>query len=402
MSFPARPRTRPSAWPATVAALLSLSGIWTGAVTAEAVPTPSALPAAAGITATGQTPGAYSDWTFNTTDTVTDVDFRNTVVTSPGDGDVYWAHQFNFDGNLSYTGFQLGKQNSGQFLWSTWADKDLQFKDGTEGSHCWNNEGEGQHLQCSNTTVNHGRPVTGDTYAFHVEIDPVTHWAKVTVSDETAGTSFVLGEALLPNSSKIQHSWSSWVEYFDWNDSRYVCDDNAYAENRWGKMTGNGGTLTAENTGTSTSGTCQDMVRQQKQDDGTLITETGLGQSARWPLRFTNGACLDRGGATGVITYGCAESPNGNQLFVFARDGSMRSAEGNECLAAPSSVGGQITPAACDGSAAQQWTYDVMNEAVVNSAGWAMTSSTSGGSGDPVTAQVFDGRAEQTITPFEV
>ncbi|WP_159028456.1 RICIN domain-containing protein [Kitasatospora sp. MY 5-36] len=365
MSFPARPRTRPSAWPATVAALLSLSGIWTGAVTAEAVPTPSALPAAAGITATGQTPGAYSDWTFNTTDTVTDVDFRNTVVTSPGDGD-------------------------------------LQFKDGTEGSHCWNNEGEGQHLQCSNTTVNHGRPVTGDTYAFHVEIDPVTHWAKVTVSDETAGTSFVLGEALLPNSSKIQHSWSSWVEYFDWNDSRYVCDDNAYAENRWGKMTGNGGTLTAENTGTSTSGTCQDMVRQQKQDDGTLITETGLGQSARWPLRFTNGACLDRGGATGVITYGCAESPNGNQLFVFARDGSMRSAEGNECLTAPSSVGGQITPAACDGSAAQQWTYDVMNAAVVNSAGWAMTSSTSGGSGDPVTAQAFDGRAEQTITPFEV
>ncbi|MFJ1933160.1 ricin-type beta-trefoil lectin domain protein [Kitasatospora sp. NPDC088160] len=186
--------------------------------------------------------------------------------------------------------------------------------DGTQGSHCWNSTGEGQHLQCANSTVNQGRPVTGHTYAFQVRIDPATHWVTATVTDETAGTSF------------------------------------------------------------------------------------GLGQSARWPLRFANGACLDRGGTNGAISYRCATTSNANQLFVFARDGSLHTAQGNECLAAPAAVGGQVVRAACDGSAAQRWSYDGARRAVVNPAGWALTSSTAGRNGDPVTARPADGSPEQTLT----
>ncbi|MFD9425392.1 MULTISPECIES: ricin-type beta-trefoil lectin domain protein [unclassified Streptomyces] len=387
---------RPLVWPAVIVALLPFSGMSAGVSTAAAAPS-----AVGSQVSFGETPGAYSDWTFGTSATVTDVDFRNTVVTSPGDGNVYWANQFGFNGNNSYIGFQLAQQNDGQFLWSTWADSDLQFKDGTQGSHCWNNAGEGQHLQCSNNTVNHGRPITGHTYAFRVEINPSTHWAKATVTDETANSSFVLGEALLPQSSKINPSWNSWVEYFDWNNPYYECNDNAYAKNRWGKMTGNKGTLTANNTGTSRSGTCLDMVQQQKQNDGTLITETGLGQSARWPLRFANGACLDRGGhLLTVITYHCSDSPNSNQLFVFARDGSLHTAEGGECLQRSSRVDAEVDLYGCNSDlASQKWSYDAQRKAVVNSNGWALTSSASGSNDAPVTARPYDGSTEQTITP---
>ncbi|MFF4169596.1 ricin-type beta-trefoil lectin domain protein [Streptomyces sp. NPDC001744] len=385
---------RPLVWPAVIAALLPLSGMSAGVSTA--VTAPSAVGSQA---RSGATPGAYSDWALDTSGTVTDVDFRNTVLTSPGDGNVYWATQFNFNGNVSYIGFQLGGQNDGQFLWSTWADEDLQFKDGAQGSHCWNNAGEGQHLQCANNTVNHGRPITGHTYTFHVEIDPATHWAKATVNDETAGTGFVLGEALLPTSSKINPTWNSWVEYLDWNNSDYVCEDNAYAKNRWGKATGNKGTLTARNTATSTSSTCQGMVRQQKQSDGTLITETGLGQSARWPLRFANGACLDRGGWYGMITYDCSDSPNSNQLFVFAGDGYLHTAQGHECLSRPLKVGGGVFTDVCGAwSDGQKWKYDPQRKAVINPNGWALTSTASAANDDAVTAQLYDGRPEQTIT----
>ncbi|MFD7594443.1 ricin-type beta-trefoil lectin domain protein [Kitasatospora sp. NPDC059812] len=384
-------------------ACLALAGLPAGEVPAVAKPAASALagpavPAAAAQPRYGQTPGSYSYWTIAGDTVLTEVTFRNTVVTTPGDGDVFWSSQFNFDGNLSYIGFQDKQQNDGLFNWSTWADTELQFADGTQGSHCWNSTGEGQHLQCANSTVNQGRPVTGHTYAFQVRIDPATHWVTATVTDETAGTSFVLGSVLLPKSQQIKYDWNSWVEYFDWNRPAYACNDNAYSENRWGPMTGNGGTLTATNTGTSTSGACDDMIRQRKQPDGTLLTELGLGQSARWPLRFANGACLDRGGANGAISYRCATTPNANQLFVLARDGSLHTAQGNECLAAPAAVGGQVVRAACDGSAAQRWSYDGVRQAVVNPAGWALTSSTAGRNSDPVTARPADGSPEQTLT----
>ncbi|KQV11906.1 MULTISPECIES: ricin-type beta-trefoil lectin domain protein [unclassified Kitasatospora] len=384
-------------WPAVVVALLPFSGMSAGISTAAAAPS-----AVGSQVRSGQTPGAYSDWRFNTSSAVTDVDFRNTVVTSPGNGDVFWANQFGFNGNTSYIGFQLAKQNDGQFLWSTWADSDLQFTDGTEGSHCWNNGGEGQHLQCTNNAINHGRPITGHTYAFHVEINPSTHWSKATVTDETANTSFVLGEALLPKSSQINSSWTSWVEYWDWNNSYYDCNDNAYAKNRWGKMTANKATLTAENTGTSTSGTCQDMVQQQKQADGTLITETGLGQSARWSLRFANGGCLDRGGRDWkMITYYCSLTPNNNQLFVFARDGSLHTAQGRECLQSSSQSGASVDLYGCSGDLpSQKWAYDTQRKAIVNAKGWALTSSPPVSGGDAlVTARPYDGSSEQLIVP---
>ncbi|MER5635549.1 ricin-type beta-trefoil lectin domain protein [Kitasatospora sp. NPDC002227] len=392
MSHPSRRR----AMCAVPLACLALTGLPAGAAPAVAK---SAPPTAEAQPRYGQTPGSNSYWTMPGDTALTEVSFRTTVVTTPGDGDVFWSNQFNFDGNLSYIGLQDKQQNDGLFNWSVWADADLQFADGTQGSHCWNNTGEGQHLQCSNNTVNQGRPITGHTYAIQVRINPATHWVTATVTDETAGSSFVLGSALLPKSQQIRRDWNSWVEYFDWNRSAYTCNDNAYSKNRWGPMTGNDGALTATNSGTSTSGTCQDMINQQKQPDGTVLTELGIGQSARWPLRFANGACLDRGGTNGAITYRCATSPNANQLFVFARDGSLHTAQGNECLAAPPTVGGEVVRAACDGSAAQRWSYDSARHAVVNPAGWALTSSTAGSNGNSVTAQPANGRPEQTLTP---
>jgi hypothetical protein len=191
------------------------------------------------------------------------LDIFITPLTDPGPAsDVFWAGQiFSLNG---YTGLQspvLGSDTSNegsgkQFLFSLWADENLapgtllEVKTGTPASA---GIGGGSFCNADSTTADGANGaqcrfrynwVVGHTYRFRVTpipFDPSANtggpgWYQSAVTDVTPSepnpVTFVIGQintfngkTLIPNTAV-----DTWIEYFDWNDTRTTCTSSAYSQ----------------------------------------------------------------------------------------------------------------------------------------------------------------------------
>lgn len=98
----------------------------------------------------GDTPGTYTNYTFDPAVTALDsVDFGIKVISDPGyRANVFWSNQFSLVGTSSggYTGMQSNGGSDRMFLFSVWDATEA--KAGTPGSACVDFGGEGIGKSC--------------------------------------------------------------------------------------------------------------------------------------------------------------------------------------------------------------------------------------------------------------
>lgn len=297
----------------------------------------------------GDTPGSYSNFSFDGVTGLSDVAYTITVQQDPGaQSQVYWSNQVSFtNGRGGYAGMQTNAGPDRLFLFSVWDT--TEYRVGSAGSFCQRFGGEGEGISCRMWHT----WTAGHSYRFHYRAEG-SGWIGLTVTDTTSGTSFKLG-SILVGADRLSPGSVSWVEYYRWSDSRSSCASEPYSRARFEAPTGNDGTLRARITSTSES-TCQDMVTVTNGGDHSVHTN-GIGNSVMGPLTGIAGKCADVDGAA-VILHTC--HGGADQAWVLAYDGTIRS-KLFTCLDAST---GQAASATCTGAAGQKWT--VRNGTLVN------------------------------------
>ena len=302
--------------------------------------------------AAGQTPGTYTDYAFPAgTTALTEVTWGTTVEADPGRGNVYWAHQFGFDNSVGgYVGQQRWRTGTGMFLFSLWGS--TAAKAGSAGTYCQTFEESGTGYTCRSNQAF----TAGHHYTYRVSPDPTDGWYKATISDVTAGTSFVLGSLQVGAGARISTGGMvDWVEYFDWNSNSATCEDEPYSRARFDLPKGtstDGSAVTGSVGATSTSSTCAAYAKVTEVPGGS-VHDDAVGNSASGEITGSGGSCVDiTGGSsadgTPLELWTC--TGGNHQNWVLAHDGTVRALY--KCMTAS---GGSVQLRTCDGSAAQQW-----------------------------------------------
>lgn len=319
----------------------------------------------------GDTPGSYSNFSFDGVSGLSDVAYTITVQQDPGaQSQVYWSNQVSFTNGLGgYAGMQTNAGPDRLFLFSVWDT--TEYKVGSAGSFCLRFGGEGEGISCRMWHT----WTAGHSYRFHYRAEG-GGWIGMTVTDTTSGTSFKLG-SIKVGADLLSPGSVSWVEYYRWSDARSSCASEPYSRARFETPTGNNGSLRARITSTSES-TCQDMVTVTNGGDHSVHTN-GIGNSVMGPLTGIAGKCADVSGGSGtsgtpVVLYGC--TGGANQTWVLAHDGTIRS-KLFTCLDVST---GKATSATCTGAAGQKWA--VQNGALVNPSTGKCLDVEGGGSAD--------------------
>ncbi|MEJ8661538.1 MULTISPECIES: ricin-type beta-trefoil lectin domain protein [Streptomyces] len=352
---------------------------------------------AAPASASGATPGSYTNYAFPAgTSTLTDVTFATTVEADPGRGNVFWAHQFGFSSGVGgYIGQQRWRTGSGMFLFSLWDA--TAARPGSTGTYCQTFDETGSGYTCRYNQAF----TAGHRYTFRVSPGTPDGWYQATITDTTAGTSFVLGSLQVGAGARINAGGMvDWVEYFDWNNDAATCRDEPYSRARYDLPTGTstgGGTVTAAVSGTSTSSTCSSDAKVTQVSGGS-VQEDGIGNSSSGSITSTGGKCVDiTGGSstdgTPLELWTCGDV--NHQNWVLAGDGTVRALF--KCMAVS---GSDVQLRSCDGSAAQQWQRS--SGALVNPQTGRCLDAADGGTADGTRLIVWDchgGTNQRWTTP---
>ncbi|WP_223280699.1 ricin-type beta-trefoil lectin domain protein [Streptomyces antnestii] len=309
---------------------------------------------AAPAQATGQTPGTYTNYGFPSgTSTLTDATWGTTVEADPGRGNVFWSHQFGFDNSVGgYIGQQRWRTGTGMFLFSLWGS--TAAKAGSSGTYCQTFDESGTGYTCRYNQ----RFTAGHHYTYRIAPDTTAGWYKATITDTTAGTSFVLGSLQVGTGARISAGGMvDWVEYFDWNSNSATCEDEPYSRARFDLPTGttaSGSTVTASVGSTSTSSTCTQYAKVTQVPGGS-VHDDATGNSASGDITGIGGKCADiTGGSsadgTPLELWTC--TGGNNQNWVLSHDGTVRALY--KCVTVS---GSSIQLSTCNGSAAQQWQH---------------------------------------------
>ncbi|MFE5044866.1 ricin-type beta-trefoil lectin domain protein [Streptomyces sp. NPDC056637] len=302
--------------------------------------------------AAGQTPGTYTNYGFPSgTTALTEATWGTTVEADPGRGNVYWAHQFDFTNSVGgYVGQQRWRTGTGMFLFSLWGS--TAAKAGSAGTYCQTFDESGTGYTCRYNEAF----TAGHHYTYRVSPDTTDGWYKVTISDVTAGTSFVLGSLQVGSGARISTGGMvDWVEYFDWNSNSATCEDEPYSRARFdlpeGTSTG-GSAVTASVSSTSTSSTCTQYAGVTQVSGGS-VHDDATGNSASGDITGSSGKCVDvtgGGSADGTPLELWTCGGGDNQNWVLSHDGTVRALY--KCMTVS---GSSVQLSTCDGSAAQQW-----------------------------------------------
>ncbi|MER6912087.1 ricin-type beta-trefoil lectin domain protein [Streptomyces sp. NPDC000594] len=334
-----------SAWSRTL--LTAAATLLTAAVTAL-VPAPTA--------AASDTPGTYTNYRFPAgTAGFSDITFRTTVTQDPGrTANVFWSHQFAFTGGYTaYTGMQAnGPGQERTFLFSVWDAKEARA--GSTGSYCVDFGGEGEGKSCR---------LRRDWQQGHTYRTTVAHegenWFGVTVTDETTRESFTLGSIRAAAATVSPQGMVDWTEYFEWNDPRASCYDQPYSRAEFGLPQGDGESVAAAVSTTSTSTSCAKMSAVTTTATGSAQTNA-IGNSLRGTIGGPGGKVVDASGGsvhgTPAILY--RATGGSNQSWVLGADGAAHLMKSGLCLEATggaTQAGTAVRVATCDGGPGQQW-----------------------------------------------
>lgn len=305
--------------------------------------------------ATGETPGTYTYYTWPKGTSLEQVEFSLTPMVDPGyRASIFWSNQFNFgDGQTAYTGMQSNGGDPRQFLFSVWDATEA--RPGSQGSKCVAFDGEGRGRSCRM----HYEWKEGHRYEFSVAHEG-DRWFGVTVTDIEAGVSFKLGSIRSKFSRISSSDMETWTEYFEWNDDEASCFNQPYSQVRIRVPRGNGGTVVAKTTTSSTSKTCSDQSRIDNVSGG-VVQSNAIGNSLRGQVTASDGECLDAAGGadegTEAITYPC--NGQDNQAWVLARNGSLQ-LQWDLCLDVADDArapGSPVIVYSCNDGANQRWKY---------------------------------------------
>ncbi|GBF73406.1 hypothetical protein PA598K_01695 [Paenibacillus sp. 598K] len=304
--------------------------------------------------AVAKVPGGEVVYSFYT-EPLKEMTFTQTILDSPGRGNVFWGTEFEFNRTVyGYTGFQSWKSGDGQFLFSVWGA--TASSSSNPNVVCSPFEENGKGYGCHIVT----RPITGHTYKFHLKERSPGYYG-VEVTDVTAGTSFDLGQVRIEPDLEISGTQvRPFTEYFDWNNTNTRCGDEPYSRlvNEAPTTIYNGKVKTASYIYFKISSDCPGASKIMIHGDQ-AVQEYGIGNSPGGELiNQANGLCADvmngssEAGAQ-LIQYPC--NNGSNQVFVFAADGTLHTQ--THCLDAGSSPpdGAPLVLAECNGSATQQW-----------------------------------------------
>ncbi|MFC9245648.1 ricin-type beta-trefoil lectin domain protein [Streptomyces sp. NPDC057136] len=345
---------------------------------------------AAPAQAAGQTPGTYTNYSFPSgTTALTEVTFGTTVEADPGRGNVFWSHQFGFTSGVGgYIGQQRWRSGTGMFLFSLWDS--TAARPGSPGTYCQTFQETGTGYTCRFEQAF----AAGHRYTFRISPGSEDGWYQATISDVTAGTSFVLGSLQVGSSARVNTGGMvDWVEYFDWNNSAAACEDEPYSRARFDLPRGTSATgtpVTASAGSTSTSSTCTTYAKVTTVAGGS-VHEDGIGNSASGSLTGIGGKCADiPGGSSADGTPLQLWTCNGgnNQNWVLAHDGTIRALF--TCMTVS---GGAAQLRSCDGSAAQQWVRS--GSTLVNQGKCLDASGGSGANGTRLVVYTCTGGANQ-------
>ncbi|WP_250301667.1 RICIN domain-containing protein [Streptomyces sp. A 4/2] len=353
--------------------MLRVKALCTIAVLALAACLGLAGPAQAG----GSTPGTYTNYGFPSgTTSLTDVTFATTVQSDPGRGNVFWSHQFGFTNGVGgYIGQQRWRTGNGMFLFSLWGS--TAAKAGSAGTYCQTFDESGTGYTCRSEQ----KFTAGHRYAYHIEPAATDGWYQATISDTTAGTSFILGSLQIGSGAQVAAGgMTDWVEYFDWNNNAATCQDEPFSQARFDLPTGtstSGGGVTASVSGTSKSGTC-DPYAAVTTPSGGSVHQDGIGNSSSGSITGTGGKCVDITGGnsadgTPLELWTC--SGGDMQNWVLAGDGTVHAFF--KCMAVS---GTDVQLKSCDGSTAQQWKRT--GNTLVNTGSGKCLDASGGGSAD--------------------
>ncbi|MEK0098158.1 ricin-type beta-trefoil lectin domain protein [Streptomyces sp. A475] len=312
-----------------------------------------AVPAQA---AGGQTPGSNTYYSAPAgTSTLTDVTFGTTVEADPAQGNVFWSHQFRFTNTVhGYIGQQRKRAGTGMFLFSLWGS--TAATPGSTGTYCqtFTESGTGYTCRLDQSFV------AGHHYTYQVAPDTQNGWYKATVTDTTAGTSFVLGSIQVGTGAQVDATGMlDWVEYFDWNNAAARCEDEPYSRARFDLPQGtstSGSTVTSPISSTSLSSTCT-AYSKVTQVSGASVHEDAIGNSSSGAITGSSGKCADITGSSstdGTLLELWTCTGGDNQNWVLAHDGTVHALF--KCMTASgTAAGSNVVLQTCDGSASQQW-----------------------------------------------
>lgn len=307
----------------------------------------------AGVAHAGDTPGTYVDWAFDGVSGLRDVAYTITVERDPGDqSQVYWSNQVGWtNGRGGYAGYQTNASTTQRlFLFSVWDVTEA--RPGSTNSWCQAFGGEGEGMSCR---MWH-KWTPGQPYRFHYQSEG-SGWWGMTITNTATGLSFKLG-SIRVGTDTMSPTSVSWVEYYRWSDSRSSCATEPYSRARFAAPTGNGGSLRARISGTHVSAGCRDRTTVTVSGSDAVHTNA-IGNSVMGPITGIGGKCVDVANAdngTAATLWQC--HGGGNQAWVLAYDGTIRS-KLFACLDANGTGdGAAVTQWTCHGGANQQWRAD--------------------------------------------
>ncbi|MYR42443.1 lectin [Streptomyces sp. SID5910] len=316
--------------------------------------------------ATGSTPGSYTNYGWSGASQLSSVTFGTKVLTDPGRANVYWAHQFGFsNGTHGYTGMQRDRTDPGLYLFSVWGSTAAQA--GGSGTYCETFSENGTGYTC--------RLKAAFPAGHNVQTTVASTgggWYRATVSDTTAGTSFVLGSLQVGSGATVKTAgMADWTEYYDWNNPAATCADEPYSAAFFTAPSGvdaaGGGRVTASVSSSYPSSTCQSDTSITVGGGGSTQTN-GIGNSTSGSITGPGGLCADATGGSGadgtpIQLYSCTGGDNQN--WVLAENGTVHAQY--KCLDISGGAAADGTPVVlyrCNGGANQQWKLN--NGTLVN------------------------------------
>ncbi|MGW2892825.1 ricin-type beta-trefoil lectin domain protein [Streptomyces griseoruber] len=349
----------------------------------------------------GSTPGTYTDYTSPSgVPRLSSVTFGTNVLSDPGRGNVFWAHQFGLSNNTTgYIGMQRHRDDACMYLFSIWGA--TAAKAGDSGTYCQTFEEGGTGYTCR---LNAAFPA-GHTIQSTIA-STGSGWYRVTVRDTTAGTSFVLGSVQVGSGATINTTGMvDWTEYFDWSNAAATCADEPYStvflSTPTGTSASGGRRVTMPVSSTSSSSTCQ-AATSVTAGSGGSTQKDGIGNSASGNITGEGGMCVDVTG--GISTagarlqlYPCTSGDNQN--WVLAADGTVHALF--KCMdvsGAGTADGTAVQLHTCNGTGAQQWTLS--NGVLVNPQSGKCLDATGGSSAPGTRLQLYtcNGTAAQRWT----
>lgn len=212
------------------------------------------------------TPGLYANPASNPSGK--DLQYFVTVTKKPSaSANVFWSNQFSVSGaSGGYTGFQTVENNDGKnlILFSVWGATDGEPASENEGYLVKNTDGSNgiSARIWKKWEANH-------EYKFEIKaILGRNDWWNGSLTDMTTGEVSSIGNLKFGSSSTLSPI-SSWVEYFNWNNSNAVCGDQEPSTAKFSPFLVDGKAVKYNKV--TNSGTCIYADYSSIQSDGSAI-----------------------------------------------------------------------------------------------------------------------------------